>query len=104
MELKCLISVNEADVYKAIKRLKPKKSLGHDNIPAYVYKGLIDFLTPPLTHIINLSISKSKYVKIWEVTKVTPVPKDDLGEDIANHRPIALSTVPAKIFESIIHE
>ena len=47
--------VTPKDEDRAIRKLKPKKSLGPDKIPAYVSKGLRGFLVFPLCHIYNLS-------------------------------------------------
>lgn len=93
-----------SDVASVIKRLKPKRSMGPDRVPPYVYKGCAEFLLQPLTHIFNLSISSSVFPSIWKTTKVVPIPKVCNTIEIADHRPVALLSVPAKIFESILHE
>ena len=99
-----LTSASTADVSLVIKQLKPKKSLGPDKIPPYIYKGLREYLISPLTYIFNLCIATKKFSTTWKVSKVTPVSKSDSSVEISNHRPIALSLLPAKIFEYIIHK
>lgn len=47
---------SEEDVSDAIKTLKPKKSTGADNIPAYIAKGRSDFV---LVYIFNLSLKNN---------------------------------------------
>jgi hypothetical protein len=37
-----LASVSNSDVYKAIKRLRPSKSVGVDDIPGFIIKGCTD--------------------------------------------------------------
>ena len=69
--------ITEIDVKLAIKKMKPKTSLSPDD-------GLYLEL------------------KIKTVSKIAPVPKTEDTMDIANHRPIALISVLAKIFESIL--
>jgi hypothetical protein len=39
-----LASVSDSNVLKAIKRLRPSKSVGIDNIPAFIVKGCLDIL------------------------------------------------------------
>lgn len=97
-----LRTILKSDVVKAFEKLKPKRSLGPDRIPAYVYKGCREYLVAPLHHLFNLCITHRVFPLIWRVTKVTPVPKTGNSKDIENHRPIAIPPVPAKIFESIL--
>jgi len=96
--------LTEPEVQSAIKKLKAKRSLGPDGIPAYIYKGCGELLAPPLTHIYNLCISKSVFPRIWKMSAVTSIPKTEMTDEIAKHRPIALLPIPEKIFESVIYE
>ena len=104
MQVFKLQGISEADVDRAIKKLKNKRSFGPDLVPSYVYKGLGEFLIKPLTHIYNLSITTNTFPNIYQLTKVTPVPKTEDNTEVSHHRPVAQPSVPAKIFESIIRE
>ncbi|PNF20051.1 hypothetical protein B7P43_G05268 [Cryptotermes secundus] len=53
-----LASVSDSDVIKAIKRLRPSKSVGVDDIPGFIIKGYTDIFVPILKHIFNLSLSQ----------------------------------------------
>ncbi|PNF33582.1 hypothetical protein B7P43_G14684 [Cryptotermes secundus] len=53
-----LASLSESDVMKAIKRLRPSKSVGVDDIPGFIIKGCTDIFVPILKHIFNLSLSQ----------------------------------------------
>jgi len=46
----------------------------------------------------NLCVTRQIFPTIWK-----PIPKTENDTDIQNHCPIALLSVPAKIFESIVH-
>ena len=63
------------DVKEALKRMKPKRAVGPDGVPQYIYKACSEFLTTPLTYIFNLIISKSTFPHTWTISSVTPIPK-----------------------------
>jgi hypothetical protein len=52
-----VLSVTDADVRKAIRRLKPSKSVGLDGIPGFIIKGRTHIFVPLLKYIFNLSFS-----------------------------------------------
>nr|CAH7766805.1 unnamed protein product [Callosobruchus chinensis] len=94
--------VSEHDVLNAIKKLKSKKSTGIDNIPAYIYKGLAEYLAKPLMHLFNLSISSRQFPNRLKTALVTPIHKNGNINEIKNYRPITLINTIAKIFESVL--
>jgi hypothetical protein len=57
-EFLTLAPVSDSDVIKTIKRLRPSKSVGLDDIPGFIIKGCTDILVPILKHIFNLSLSE----------------------------------------------
>jgi len=60
-------------------------------------------LIKPLLHLFNLSIKCSIFPDYWKLTKVVPIFKKGQRNDIKNHRPVAILSTPAKIFESILY-
>jgi hypothetical protein len=56
--------VSDADVCKAIKRLKPSKSVGLD-IPGFIIKGCSAIFMPILRHIFNLSLTQQYFPAAW---------------------------------------
>ena len=56
----------------------------------------------PLTHIINLSISKSTFPSIWKHAKVVPLLKKDDPLHAKNYRPVASLPVFSKILERVV--
>ena len=78
--------VTEENVRLSIKKLKPKKATGVDNVPPYIYKGCIDIFVKPLVHIFNLSIETSTYPSLL---KNSPIPKAGKTQNnIEHYRPI----------------
>jgi hypothetical protein len=53
----------DSDIFKAIKRLRPSKSVGVDDISVFIIKGCTDIylLVPVLNHILNLTLSQQYF-------------------------------------------
>lgn len=98
-----LNSVNDEDVIKAVKAIK-SNAMGPDGIPAYVFKGCIEFLCRPLTIIFNMCIESSKFPNCWKEAKVCPIYKSGDRSDISNYRAISILSAPSKALEHIIYE
>jgi hypothetical protein len=99
------ISVNTVDVSnlkEAVKRLKPRSSGGPDGIPVFLAKDCISAFVRPLIYIYNLALSTCRYPEVWKISRVTPVPKANSDNDVSSYRPIAVISVFAKIFESVL--
>jgi hypothetical protein len=61
-----VFSVTDADVRKAIRRLKPSKSAGLDGIPGFIIKGCTDTFVSLLKYIFNLSLSQQLFPSFWK--------------------------------------
>jgi len=76
-----------------------------DIIPTILLKSCIDCLLPPITTIINLSLSEGTFPSSFKTAIVKPLlkkyslPHDDLG----SYRPISNLNFISKILERIIH-
>jgi len=96
-------NITIADVEKAIKCIKPKRAVGHDGIPQYIYKACSEFLLFPLTYVFNFIIQNSQSPHDWTVSAVTLIPKITNTNNIADYRPIANIPIPNKILEKVTH-
>lgn len=96
--------ITEEVVMAAIKKLKPKKATGKDNIPAYLFKGYAEYLAKPLTSIFNLALEHNTFPSKLKESIVTPVFKCANKMNIENYRPISIINSLAKIFESILYD
>lgn len=96
-------TITDLDVRTAIKKLKPKKTTGDDNIPAYIFKGCTDFLVEPLVHIFNLAINSNIFPDDLKTGVITPIFKKGDKCSVENYRPISILNSLAKIFEVILY-
>ena len=96
--------ITEKNIISSIKKLKPKKSTGPDNIPAHIYKGLSEYIASPLKHIFNLAITNKQFPEDLKTAQITPVYKSGNKNEIKNYRPISLINVLSKIYETILSE
>lgn len=95
------ISVHE--VHRYIKKLKNKKSMGPDNISAYLLKLSLPYVAETLAHIYNLSINQGIFPHKLKDAKVIPLPKSKDPNDPNDYRPISLLSVLSKPLEKHIH-
>ncbi|CAH2104187.1 unnamed protein product [Euphydryas editha] len=92
-----------ADVCLALRKLKPKHSVGPDGIPPYIVRDCRAVFEKPLLYIFYLCLEERHYPDRWRTTRVIPVPKPGKGSDVSGFRPIAVLSAFAKIFEAALH-
>jgi hypothetical protein len=70
-----LASVSYSDIIKAIKSLRPSKSVGVDDVPGFITKGCTDILVPIFKYVFNLSVSPHYFPTLWKQAANVPVLK-----------------------------
>ena len=96
------ITFTVEDVKKKIKKLNKFKSPGPEGIHPREIKELEEELAPHFYNIFRKSADQRKAPQGWKLGNVPPVYKKGPREEPGNYRPICLTPVPCKIFESII--
>lgn len=99
----CFSEVTKENIIKSIRKLKPKKATGTDNIPAYIYKGCAELLSAPLALIFNLAIKNNCFPDRFKEAVVSPVFKSGNVRLVENYRPISVLNSVAKIFENVLY-
>ena len=90
------------EVSKAIQKLRSDCSTGHDNIPSKFIKPVSQYLTSPLTDIINSCIQSLTFPEEWKISRICPVPKVTDPQSLIDYRPISILPILSKVLERII--
>ena len=97
-------SVSVDQVEKKLIKINPKKSVGPDQVPNWVFIDFAGFLAGPIACIFNSSFREGYIPEIWKSADVVPLPKVNppkkLDKDL---RPISLTPVLSKVQESFVH-
>jgi hypothetical protein len=96
--------ITDSDIFKALKRLKPSKSVGLDNIPGFIIKGCAPIFVPIFKHIFNLSLSQQYFPTLWKQAAVVPIPKKGNSASVNSYRPISILNNFSKLFEFLVHD
>ena len=98
------IEINEDQMYNVLKKLNSTKSPGPDKIHPRVIKELAKELSYPLHLFFNKSIKDGILPDSWKEAVVTPIFKKGSKEQPGNYRPVSLTSIICKIFESFIRD
>ena len=91
---------NHVSVKQTIRGLKANVAVGHDNIPAKIYKNLSEVLSPSICMLVNLSYLTSTFPQSLKHAIVKPIFKNKgTQDDPQYYRPLSILTVLSKIFE-----
>lgn len=96
--------VSISEVYNTIRSLKNISAAGSDNLNTKILKLSAQFISAPLSHIINLSFQVGHFPTNFKVSKVIPIHKNGSLDNKENYRPISLLSNLSKIFEKIMYE
>ena len=98
-------SVCENDVVLAIRNMNPSSAPGPDGIHPRVIKELSCYLIKPFTLLFSAILATTVVPQEWKLGIITPTLKPKSDPHIAkSYRPICLTSVISKIFESIVHK
>ena len=90
------------EVLQVLRALRLDCSTGPALIPARFIKMAASVIASPLTNIINNSISKSMFPRIWKVGRVSPIPKVDNPTEESHFRPVSVLPVLSKVIEKLV--
>jgi hypothetical protein len=97
-----LKSVSTKEIEQIIKSLKPKNSTGYDGISTKLIKISSSFISSPLTHICNKSLSSGIFPDRMKYAVVKPLFKKGDKSKTSNYRPISILSSFSKILEKVM--
>ena len=87
-----------------IKGLKSNSAPGPDGISAQLLQNTREELLEPLLNFFQKSLDTGIVPRDWKHALVTPIFKKGTKGDPANYRPVSLTSIPCKIYESILKD
>ena len=79
-----------------------KTATGVDKLPFWALKFGADFISRPITALINMSIHAFTVPTQWKVANITPVPKNKSPVGPVDYRPISITSVLSRVAERLI--
>jgi len=98
-----LKSVTESEIYEINKILKWKTSYGYDEVPSWIVKLSMPFISSPLISICNKMLSTDTFPTWLKFSQVFPLFKKGNKTEMSDYRPVSLLTSFSKIFEKVIY-
>ena len=96
------IDISEGLVRQKLVLLNTSKTPGPDGIHPLLLKQFADYLSGPLCIIFNLSLNTGFLPDDWKAANIVPIHKKQERKYAKNYRPISLTSVVIKMFESIL--
>jgi len=98
------INISAAVVLDRLNKINVNKSQGPDEIHGKLLYELRSQLAEPLTVLFNLSLSTGNIPQDWRDADVVPLFKKGSRSKCENYRPVSLTSIVCKLFESIIKD
>ena len=96
--------ISKVQLRKILKKLKGNRSSGVDFIDGFSIKLAAPLFEDVLLHLVNLSITKSRYPQQWKSSKINPHFKSGDKFDGTNYRPVSDLIFVSKIAEAAVFE
>lgn len=93
---------SQGDIKKVILSLNNTKAEGFDGIAIKPIKACADEFSLVLQYLINMSFSDGCFPNILKKSIIKPIHKKGCKSSIDNYRPIAITSVISKIFETVM--
>ncbi|KAK3562612.1 hypothetical protein QTP86_002148, partial [Hemibagrus guttatus] len=96
------LTIKEEEVNRLFKRLNTRKATGPDSVSPSLLKHCANQLSPVFTDIFNTSLETCRVPACFKTSAIVPVPKKTKITGLNDYRPVALTSVVMKSFESLV--
>ena len=91
-------------VKKHLIDINPNKAKGPDLIHGKILKNCANSLSHPLSFLFRLSYDTGRLPADWKLANVVPIHKKGSKAEVANYRPISLTSLVMKLYEKIVRD
>ena len=95
---------SEADVAETLSRLREDKAAGPDDLSPRLLLQIKDQISYPLFLLFRKSLDEGIVPADWKLSNVSPIFKKGSRNLAENYRPVSLTSVICKLFESIMRD
>jgi hypothetical protein len=95
-----ICSVDE--IISSLSGIKPDAATGPDRIPAIVLRSCSSAIAPSLCSLFNNLLERGSVPKEWKQANITPIHKKGDKKEIANYRPISITSLLSKCLERVV--
>jgi hypothetical protein len=90
------------EILTATVKLKENKPSGPMGIPVKIFKDIISVIITPTTNLFHSFVLQSRVPSLLKAANVTPIFKKGDNSNPTNYRPISVTSVISKIFETVM--
>ncbi|KAI8484062.1 hypothetical protein Bbelb_381800 [Branchiostoma belcheri] len=98
------IPITPEIVLKKLKKLKKGKSPGPDELHPKILAEFAETVANPLALILRKSLDEGRLADEWRTAHITAIHKKGPKTEPGNYRPISLTSVIVKLFESVLRD
>ena len=97
------LPVTNSDVNEVLCTLDKSKASGYDDLPVRLLVDAKEYVSEPLTYILNLSLTTGVFPDKLKIARVIPIFKKGDKDKPGNYRPISILPVVSKLFEKLVN-
>nr|XP_054760324.1 uncharacterized protein LOC129266491 [Lytechinus pictus] len=91
-------------IFEMLQRLNSSKTIHPEDIPIQLIKEFAFELSGPLAVIFNASLDQGTFPSRWKSSVVTPIPKSYPVTSYSDLRPISITPILSRVFESFLSQ